>query len=109
MCCMVICSSKLKSYWEFRPWDRKLKTVLESPFSYRDWKRFFFISGEGWETLPNKNLDEAPRFLHQWGTTVSSASFSAPFFCFFCSMLGYTFFFFFFFFSESLSSFEESL
>ena len=69
MCCMVIRSivndgnfikvdeffylyrlmeSKLKGYWEFRPWNRKLKMVLDSPSSHRDWKqRFFFISGEG--------------------------------------------------------------
>ena len=73
MCCMVIRSivndgnfikvdeffylyclmeSKLKGYWEFRPWDRKLKMVLDSPSSHRDWKqRFFFISGEGWGFL----------------------------------------------------------
>ena len=80
--------SKLKGYWEFRPWDRKLKIVLESPSSYRDWKqRFFFVSSEGWEILPNKNLDEAPKFLHQWGTLVSSVSFYAPIFCFFCIVL----------------------
>ena len=55
---------KLKGYWEFRPWDNKSKIVLESPYSYRDWKQnFFFVSSEGWETLPNKNLDEALRFL----------------------------------------------
>ena len=60
--------SKLIGYWEFRPWDKKSKIVLEFPSSYRDWKYcFFFVSDEGWETLPNENLDEAPRFLCQWG------------------------------------------
>ena len=68
--------SKLKGYWEFGPWYRKLKIVLESPSSYRDWKqRFFFISSEGWETFRNKNLDEALRFLRQGGMPMSSASF----------------------------------
>ena len=61
---------------------------------------FFFVSGEGWEILPNENLDEAPRFLHQWGIPVSGVSFYAPLFCFFCNMLItiwlYVFFFFFF-------------
>ena len=109
MCCMVIWStvndgdfikvdeflysyrlmeSKLKGYWEFRPWDKKSKIVLESPSFYRDWKqRFFFILGEGWETLSNENLDEALRFLCQWGTPVSGASFYAPFFHFLCIVL----------------------
>jgi len=80
--------SKLKGYWVFRPWERKLKIVLESPSSFQDWtQRFFFVSGEGWETLPNENLDEDPRFLCQWGTLVSGASFYAPLFCFFCIVL----------------------
>ena len=73
--------SKLKGYWEFRPWDRKLKMVLDSPSSHRDWKqRFFFISGEGWGFLQNENLDEAPIFLCQWETLVVGASFCAPLF-----------------------------
>ena len=73
--------SKLKGYWEFRPWYRKLKMVLDSPSSHRDWKqRFFFISGEGWGFLQNENLDEAPIFLCQWETLVFGASFCAPLF-----------------------------
>ena len=71
--------SKLKGYWEFRPWDKKLKIVLESPSSYRDWKQhFFFVSGEGWETLPNENLDEAPRFLRRGGTQCLVCLFMPP-------------------------------
>jgi len=36
--------SKLKGYWEFRPWDRKLKFFLESPSCYQDWKHVFSLS-----------------------------------------------------------------
>ena len=35
--------SKLKGYWEFRPWNMKLKMVLDSPSSHRDWKERFFL------------------------------------------------------------------
>ena len=66
---------------------------MESPFSYRDWKRFFFISGEGWETLPNKNLDEAPRFLHQWGPRCLVHLFLLPSFASFVLCLVILFFF----------------
>lgn len=75
--------SKLKGYWEFRPWDKKKKIILDSPFSHHDWKQhFFFVSSEGWEFLANKNLEESPKFLRQWGTPVSCACFSCflPFF-----------------------------
>lgn len=79
---------KLKGYWEFKHWDKKQKIVLDSPSSHHDWKQcFFFISGEGWEFLPSKNLEEAPKFLCQWGTPVSSASFSCFLPSFFCVVL----------------------
>ena len=60
---------KLKdlSYNEFKPWDRASKLILNYPSSLRNWKpNFFFISRSGWEFIPSKNLDEAPKFFCNW-------------------------------------------
>lgn len=46
--------SKDPSYWEFKPWGRSLRLVLDSPSSLRNWKtNFFFVSGDGWEFIPS--------------------------------------------------------
>ena len=35
-------------YWEFKPWDRASRLILESPSTLHNWKpNFFFISGNG--------------------------------------------------------------
>ena len=87
---------KLKGYWKFRPWEKKQICFLISPSSHRDSKQcFFLVSGEGWEFLPNENLEEAPKFLCQWRTPMSGASFSCflPFFllCGSCNKLAICF------------------
>ena len=68
--------SKTPGYWEFKPWDRSSRLALDSPSSFRNWKTsFFFVSGVGYETVPCENLDDAPKFLHSWGTPMSNVSF----------------------------------
>ena len=50
--------------------------ALDSPSSFRNWKTsFFFVSGVGCETIPSENLNDAPKFLHSWGTSMSNVSF----------------------------------
>ena len=71
---------KLKDlgYYEFKPWDRASRLILDYPSSLRNWKpNFFFISGNGWEFIPSEDLDEAPKFFRSWGVPVFGASFSS--------------------------------
>ena len=56
--------SKDLSYWEYKPWDRASKLIINSPLSLYNWKpNFFFISGNGWEFVPGEGLDEASKFF----------------------------------------------
>ena len=78
--------SKDPSYYEFKPWDRASRLILDYPSSLRNWKpNFFFVSGSGWEFVPGKDLDEALKFFYSWGVPVSSASFLS--FCCFSFLL----------------------
>ena len=78
--------SKDPTYYEFKSWDRASRLMLDYPSSLRNWKpNFFFVSGSGWEFIPSKDQDEAPKFFRSWGTPVSSASFSS--FCCFRSFV----------------------
>ena len=44
--------SKEFGYYELVPWDRKSRLVVSLPSSFCYWKsRYFFVSGDGWETL----------------------------------------------------------
>jgi len=70
--------SKDPGYYEFKPWDKASKLILDYPSSLQNWKpNFFFIFGSDWEFVPGKDLDEAPKFFHSWGVLVSCASFSS--------------------------------
>ena len=52
------------SYYEFKPWDRASRLILDYPSSLLNWKpNFFFVSGNGWEFVPREDLDEAPNFF----------------------------------------------
>ena len=65
-------------YYEFKPWDRASRLILDYPSSLRNYKpNLFFISGSGWEFVPRDDLDEAPKFFRTWGVLVSGASFSS--------------------------------
>ena len=61
--------SKEFGYYEFVPWNRKACLVVDllSSFRYRK-SRYFFVSGDGWETLPNDLWGNIPRLLCQWET-----------------------------------------
>ena len=81
--------SKDPGYWKFKSWDRSSRLILDSPSSLQNWKTsFFFISGEGWETILGENSNEAPKLLRSWGTPVSGASFiHSRIYVFLCSCI----------------------
>ena len=49
---------------------------------------FFFISSEGWETIPGENLDDTPKFLRSLGTPVSGVSLHTCLFVHISSRMG---------------------
>ena len=56
--------SKDPGYYEFKPWDRASRLILDYPSSLRNWKpNFYFVSGSGWKFIPFADLDEAPKFF----------------------------------------------
>ena len=66
--------SKEFVYYEFIPWDRKSRLVADLPSSFRYWKsRYFFVSGNGWETLSDDFWRDVPRLLHWWETPLLGA------------------------------------
>ena len=68
--------SKDPGYYEFKPWDRASRLILDYSSSLWNWKpNFFFISGSGWEFIPSEDLDESPKFFRSWGVPVSGSSF----------------------------------
>ena len=61
-------------YYEFVPWDRKSRLVANLPSSFPYWKsRYFFVSGDDWETLSDDFWGDIPRFLRQWETPLLGA------------------------------------
>ena len=61
--------SKEFGYYEFVPWDRRSHLVVDLPSSFRYWKsRYFFVSGDGWETLSDDFWGNVPRLLRRWET-----------------------------------------
>ena len=67
---------KILVYWEFKPWDRKSRLVFDSPSSFHKWKTsLFFVSSDGWETIPSESSDDALKLLRSWGTPVPDVSF----------------------------------
>ena len=56
--------SKDPGYYEFKPWDRASRLILDYSLFARNWKpNFFFLSSNGWEFVPGEDLDEAPSFF----------------------------------------------
>ena len=67
--------SKEYIYYELVPWARRARIRRGLPSSFRYWKsRFFFVSGDDFETPANEAWGEIPRLLHQWGTPNLGAS-----------------------------------
>ena len=67
--------SKEFGYYELVPWDRKSRLIVSLPLSFCYWKsRYFFVSGDGWETLSDDLWGDVPRLLRRWGTPTLGAS-----------------------------------
>ena len=67
--------SKEHGYYELVPWERRTRIVRDLPSSFRYWKsRFFFVSGDDWETPSSEVWGDLPRLLCRWGTLSLGAS-----------------------------------
>ena len=67
--------SKEYGYYELVPWARRAKIVRGLPSSFRYWKsRFFFVSGDDFETPASKAWGDISRLLRRCGTPNLSAS-----------------------------------
>ena len=61
--------SKELGYYEFVPWNKKSRPVVDLPSSLCNWKsRFFFVSGNGWETFFYDFWGDVLRLLRRWET-----------------------------------------
>ena len=66
-----------KEYWyyELVPWGRKTRIVKGLLSSFRYWKsRFFFFSGDDFETPSSRDWGVVLRLLHRWETPTLGAS-----------------------------------
>ena len=71
--------SKEYGHYELVPWERKTRIVKGLPSSFRYWKsRFFFVSGDDFETLSSEEWGDIPRLLRRWGTSTLGASIFPP-------------------------------
>ena len=71
---IVLKESKEFGYYEFVPWDRKSRLIVDLPSSFYYWKsRYFFVSGDGWETLSNDFWGDVPRLPCRWETPLLGA------------------------------------
>ena len=67
--------SKEYGYYELVPWGRKTRIVKGLPSSFRYWKsRFFFVSGDDFETSSSRDWGDVSRLLRRWGTLTLGAS-----------------------------------
>ena len=56
--------SKEFGYYEFMPWDKRSRLIVDLPSSFYYWKfRYFFVSGDGWETHFDDFWGDVPRLL----------------------------------------------
>ena len=71
--------SKEYGYYELVPWERRTRIVRGLPLSFRYWKsRFFFVSGDDFETPSSGDWGDIPRLLRRWGTPTLGASVFLP-------------------------------
>ena len=67
--------SKEHGYYELLPWERRTRIVWNLPSSFRYWKsRFFFVSGDDWETSSSEVWGDLPRLLRWWSIPNLGAS-----------------------------------
>ena len=97
--------SKEFGYYELVPWDRRSRLIVDLPSSFHYWKfRYFFVSGDSWETLSDDFWGDVHRLLRRWETPQLGA-FALHFFFFLVYLFTWivpsdlvcVFFFFFFF------------
>ena len=68
-------ASKEHGFYELVPWERRTRIVRNLPSSFIYWKsRFFFVSGDNWETPSNEIWGDIPRLLCRWSTPNLGAS-----------------------------------
>ena len=80
--------SKEYGYYELVPWERKTRIVKGILSSFKCWKsRFFFVSGDDFETPSSKEWGDVPRLLRRWGTPTLGASVFLPVPVFFLSVV----------------------
>ena len=61
--------SKDFGYYELVPWDRRSQLIIDLPSSFCYWKsRYFFVSGDGWETFSDDLWGDVSRRLRRWET-----------------------------------------
>ncbi|XP_075672036.1 uncharacterized protein LOC142641480 isoform X2 [Castanea sativa] len=61
--------SKEFGHYELVPWEKRTRIVRNLPLSFRYWKsRFFFVSGDDFETPSEGVWGELPRLSRQWRT-----------------------------------------
>ena len=67
--------SKEYGYYELVPWARRARIVRGLPSPFRYWKsRFFFESGDYFETPASEAWSDVQRLLCRWGTPHLGAS-----------------------------------
>ena len=67
--------SKEYRYYELVPWVKKARIIIDLPSSFQYWKsRFFFVSGDRWETLSDELWGDIPRLLLRWKALSLGAS-----------------------------------
>ena len=61
--------SKEFGYYKLVPWDRRSQLIVDLPSSFHYWKsRYFFMSGDSWETFSNDFWGDVPWLLRRWET-----------------------------------------
>ena len=67
--------SKEHEYYELVPWEQRTRIVKSLPSSFRYWKsRFFFMSGDDFETPSGEVWGELSRLHCRWGTPTLGVS-----------------------------------
>ena len=77
--------SKEFGYYKLVPWDRRSRLIVDLPSSFHYWKsRYFFVSGNGWETHSDEFWEDVLRLLCRWETPQlgAFAYYVTPFFQF---------------------------
>ena len=61
--------SKEFGYYKLVPWDKRSQLIVDLPSSFHYWKsRYFFMSGDSWETLSDDFWGDVSKLLRRWET-----------------------------------------